>query len=295
MSDVGRRTHPIRRHIPSHPLTQRHNPAMLPDADPIALLEAFLTAHASTEAVPMIVFARGEELYHRLAIAPPAHPSWGRFLVALGQLAADHLDDGAAASRYFLQALQGVTQHGDHEAAVTAGYNQGVLQERRRRDAHALAAYKAAALSGFRCGAVNANTLRAATAAVRLRFAEDGTLGDCAPLAKQAWLGWLYLRIYQPDRIDSSLHEDCCRQIAAFLLPEDNPGLLMAAWRTWEPNAITLADGASWTDDTYACRVALCAAAAVAADEYLQDEGANPGAAYRLLGEATKRMAESFS
>jgi hypothetical protein len=265
---------------------------MLPDADPIALLEAFLTAHASKETVPMVVFTRGEELYHRLAGSPPAHPAWGRFLVALGQIAADHLDDGAAASRYFLQALQGVTQHGDYEAAVTAGYNQGVLQERRRRDAHALAAYKAAALSGFRCGAINANTLRAATAAVRLRFAEDGTLGDCAPLAKQAWLGWLYLRLHQPDRIDQALHEACARQLAAFLLPEDDPGLLMSAWREWAPREIMLSDGTTWTDDTTTCRIALCAAAAQAADEFLQDEGANPGAPYRLLSEAVRRMAE---
>ena len=265
---------------------------MLPDADPIALLEAFLLVHASTEAVPMVVFTRGEELYHRLASAPPAHPAWGRFLVALGQTAADHLDDGAAASRYFLQALQGVTQHGDHEAAVTAGYNQGVLQERRRRDAHALSAYKAAALAGFRCGAINANTLRAATAAVRLRFAEDGSLGECAPFAKQAWLGWLFLRQHQPDRIDPALHADCCRQLAAFLLPEDDPGLLMEAWRNWEPHSISLSDGSSWIDDTPHCRIALCEAAAIAADEFLHDEGANPGAPYRLLRDAARRMAE---
>jgi hypothetical protein len=263
------------------------NTAMLPTADPLALLEAFLTAHASREAVPMVLFTRGEELYLRLANNPPAHPSWGRFLVALGQLAADHLDDGAAASRYFLQALQGLAQHGDNEAAVTAGYNQGVLQERRRREAHALSAYRLAAQEGFRCGCITANTVRAATAAVRLRFAEDGQLGDCLPLAKQGWLGWLYLRTHQPEQIDDALHQDCCRLLAALLLPEDDPGLLMAAWHSWAPDHIVLPDHRTWND--HHCRSALALASAEAADLFLSDESENPGEPYRILLHALRR------
>ncbi len=266
---------------------------MLPDVEPTALLEAFLTAHAAQNAVPMVLFPRGEELYHRLCDAPPAHPAWGRFLVALGQLAANELDDTAAASRYFLQALQGVEHHGDHESAVTAGFNQGVLMERRRRDAHALAAYKAAAVSGFRCGSITANTIRSAIAAVRLRFAEDEQLGDCAELAKQAWLAWLYLRSSNPSMIDEELHADCCRQMAALLLPEDNPGLLMEAWRHWPPASILCDNGHEIKDTDVMCRDALFTAAAEAAELYLQDEGSYPGAPYLLLRDAARRSFES--
>jgi len=263
---------------------------MLPDADPIDLLSAFLAAHAKVEAVPAMLYVRGEELYQTLNAAPPAHPTWGRFLVALGQLAAETMDDSAAASRYFLQALQGVARHGDHEAAVTAGYNQGVLQERRRHLAHALAAYRAAASEGFRCGALTANTLRAASAAVRLRFAEDGDLGDLAPLAKQAWLGWLWLRLNDPGQLDATLVEELSRQLAALLLPEDDPGLLMAAWRAWSPTTLRLPDGGTWTDGDPACRDTLFAAAADAADAHLRDESSDPGAPYRLLRAAARRI-----
>lgn len=263
---------------------------MLPDADPLDLLNAFLLAHAKVEAVPAMLYVRGEELYQRLKDDPPAHPLWGRFLVAMGQLAAEAMDDSTAASRYFLHALQGVARHGDHEAAVTAGYNQGVLQERRRHLAHALAAYRAAAGEGFRCGAVNANTLRAATAAVRLRFAEDGDLGDIAPLAKQAWLGWLWLRQSDAAQLDDALVEELSRQLAALLLPEDDPGLLMAAWRSWAPASVPLPDGGTWTDADPRCRDALFAAAAEAADRHLTDESPDPGAPYRLLRAAARRI-----
>jgi hypothetical protein len=263
---------------------------MLPDANPLALLEAFLLAHAKVEAVPAMLYVRGEELYQRLKDAPPAHPLWGRFLVAMGQLAAEAMDDPAAASRYFLHALQGVAKHGDHEAAVTAGYNQGVLQEKRRHLAHALAAYKAAASEGFRCGAITANTLRSAAAAVRLRFAEDGDLGDTAPLAKQAWLGWLWLRRNDPAQLDAALTEELSRQLAALLLPEDDPGLLMAAWRGWAPASVPLTDGTTWEDASSACRDELFAAAAEAADRHLGDEASDPGAPYRLLRAAARRQ-----
>ena len=266
---------------------------MLPDAPSEDLLAAFLAAHAQGSAVPAALFTRGEELHHRLAAAPPASPSWGRFLVAMGQLAAEHLDDAPAASRYFLAALQGVAHHGDIEAAVTAGYDQGVLQERRGNPTHARAAYRAAAGEGLRLGAVAANTLRAGTAAVRLAFAEYGELGEFAPLLKRTWLGWLWLRRHDSAQLDAPLASELGRQLAAFLLPEDDPGELIHQWRAWPPGALTIRTPAgplTWTDGSPACRDELFAAAAAAADEHLRDEGADPGAPYRLLRAAAQRQ-----
>lgn len=261
---------------------------MLPDADPAQLLDAFLAAHAQG-GVATVLYARGEELHRRLAGAPPALPAWGRFLVAMGELAAERFDDPATASRYFLAALQGVHQHGDHEAAVTAGYDQGVLAERLGRGPQARAAYRAAAGEGFRVGCLTANTLRAAAAAVRLHFAEYGDLREVAALAKQGWLGWLWLRTADPAALDADLEHELGRQLAALLLPEDDPGLLAAAWRAWAPGALALPDGGRWRDDDPRCLDALFAAAAEAADRHLADEGPQPGAPYRLLRSALER------
>ena len=61
----------------------------LPAAEQAALLEAFLLVQAPRSALPVQLYARGEELYHRLAAAPPRLATWGRFLVALGTLAAN--------------------------------------------------------------------------------------------------------------------------------------------------------------------------------------------------------------
>ncbi len=262
----------------------------LPDADPAALLEAFLLVHAQRSALPVQLYARGEELYQRLAAEPPAIPAWGRFLVALGSLAANDLDDAGAASRYFLLCLQGAERHGDHEAAVTAGYNQGVLQERRRNPGQARAAYRAAAQEGFRLGAVTANTLRAATGAVRLYFAEHERLDRVhAILAKQAWLGWLWLRIARPDELDRELTRELGRQLCALLLPEEQPLELAGRWRTWPTDAIAV-PGGRFTDGTPATLRELFAVAAEAATEHLADEGPDPGAPYRTLWEAAGRM-----
>jgi hypothetical protein len=267
---------------------------MLPDAPPDQLLASFLTAHSQVGAVPAVLFARGEELYGRLAGDPPPIPAWGRFLVALGELAAERMDDAPAASRYFLAALQGVARHGDHEAAVTAGYNQGVLQERRQQLTHARAAYRAAASEGFRLGAVGANTLRAAVAAVRLFFAAYGEPGEAAPLAKQAWLGWLWLRRHDPRQLaDEALVAELGRQLCALLLPEDDPAALAAAWRAWPPHALRLPDGGAWPDHHPDCLDELFAAAAESADRHLADEGARAGDPYRLLRAAARRVGEA--
>jgi hypothetical protein len=255
---------------------------MLPDADPGALCEAFLRAHAQG-GVPTVLLARGEELLARLDADPPADPRWGRFLVALGQARAEAGDDEGA-SRVFLRALRDLPRHGDGEAAVTAGYNQGVLQERRGRAAMALAAYRTAAREGFRVGVVAANTVRCAVQAVELGFAEGGDLaeGDAA-LAKQAWMAWLLLDRTDPAQIDGPLRADLQRQLCALLLPED-PGRLAETWRTWPPH--TLGAGA---DDDGALIPDLFATAAEAADRYLADDGG--GAPYRLLAEAARRWA----
>ena len=253
---------------------------MLPDADPVALLNAFLTAHAAGHHAPVQLYAKGEELLERLRADPPRDPAWGRFLVALGQIAANHLDDAQAASRHFLLALTSVNHHGDHQAAVAAGYNQGVLQEARGSRMHARTAYAAAAKEGFRLGAVGAPTLAAATRAVRLWFEEHEMLNDeHATLAKQAWLGWLRLRIVNPAELSPELTDELGRQLCALLLPEDHPAALAGAWRAWPPHA--LAEG--WSDDLTACRRELFLAAAEAADRHLADEGPAPGAPYRLL------------
>ncbi len=263
----------------------------LPDADPHALLTAFLLVHAQHSAVPVQLYARGEELYQRLAAVPPAIPEWGRFLVALGSLAANELDDAAGASRYFLTCLHGAELHGDHEAAVTAGYNQGVLQERRHNPTHARAAYRAAASEGFRLRVVTAATIRAAAAAVRLWFAEYETLdAQHRTLAKQAWLGWLWLRITQPEQLDRELIRDLGRLLCALLLPEDDPTQLAADWRAWSPATLETANG-PWHDHQSACLAELFAAAAESAAEHLGDEGPDPAAPYRLLHAAAKRHA----
>jgi hypothetical protein len=261
----------------------------LPDAEPQALLDAFLAVHAQGSAVPAALLARGEELHRRFADDPPAIPAWGRFLVALGHLASETGDDPSAASRYFLAALKGVDRHGDVEAAVTAGYDQGVLLERDGRLAHARAAYRLAASEGFRLGAVVGNTLRSALGLVRLRFAEAEALdAEAVGYAKRAWLGWLWLRANAPEQLAADLASDLARSLAALLLPEDDPVELAPRWRAWPPSQIATASG-PWRDDDPRCLRELFTAAAEAADEHLADEGGEPGAPYRMLRAALER------
>ena len=263
---------------------------MSPEPAPGDLLAAFLQAHAQRPAVPAALFARGQELHRSLAGDPPRDGAWGRFLVAMGELAAEALDDPGAASRFFLAALQGAESHGDHQAAVTAGYNQGVLLERRGSHALALAAYRAAAGEGFRLGVLAASTLRAAGAAVRLQFAAQGELSDGA-LAKQAWLGWLWLRASDPGQLDAELDDLLGLQLCALLLPEDDPGALAARWRAWPPGRL-LTPAGWWQDGDPGCLELLFAAAAQAADRHLADEGGEPGAPYRLLLAAARRQGQ---
>ncbi len=182
------------------------------------------------------------------------------------------------------------SSHGDYQAAVTAGYNQGVLLERRGSAALALAAYRAAAGAGFRLGVLAANTLRAAGAAVRLHFSEHGALGDPA-LAKQAWCGWLWLRLHDPGQIDAELADLLGLQLCALLLPEDDPGALAERWRGWPPNRL-LTPAGWWEDGGPGCLAELFAAAAEAADRHLADEGGEPGAPYRLLLAAARRLGQ---
>jgi hypothetical protein len=150
-----------------------------------------------------------------------------------------------------------------------------------------MAAYRAAAREGFRLGVVAANTLRAAAAAVRLHFAEHGELADAA-LAKQAWFGWLYLRLNDPGQIDDALRDILGLQMCALLLPEDDPGTLAEHWRRWPPHRLLTPEG-WWEDGAPVCLEELFATAAEAADRHLVDEGAEPGAPYRMLQAASRR------
>jgi len=268
----------------------RHPPDPLPEtAGDLPLLSAFLAVHAQGAPVPAALYARGEALHRRLAERPPAGAEWGRFLVALGELAAEAMGDDAAASRHFLAALRSVAAHGDNAVAVAAGYNQGVLQERRGNPGQALAAYRAAAEQGFRLGAITAATLHAAIAAVRLGFAAHGRLDDgTARLLKQAWLGWCLLADRGSEPVPPALASELGRTLAAFLLPEDDPAALVPRWRRWPPHAIAVADAdGEWRDDDARCLRQLHACAVAAAGEHLADEGGDPAAAYRrLAGEA---------
>lgn len=257
----------------------------LPDATPQALLDAFLVVHASRPAAPAALYARGEVLLQRLSASPPAVPAWGRFLVAMGHLAADHLGDPESASRHFLTALRGAEHHGDHEAAVAAGHDQGVLQERRGALHLAAIAYRAAASEGFRLGVIAPATLAAAAGAVRLHFQASGELdAEHRRLLKLAWLAWLAPEtVAEPDTA-MELGRDLC----AFLLPEDDPSALAERWRNWPPHQLP-AGAVIWRDGDPACLVALYAAAAAAADIHLADEGGDPAGPYRLLHAAARR------
>ena len=257
---------------------------------PDAQLEAFLRVHAQESAVPTALYARGVQLLGRLAADPPATPAWGRFLVALGELAADHLHDDISASRHFLAALESVRAHGDGAVAVAAGYNQAVLHERRHDDARALIAYRTAAELGLDRDIIEPATLRAGEGAIRLAFAQQQHLrAEDRTLLKRVWLAWLWLRC-QTDRPRSAdLDSRLGRTLAAFLLPEDEPGRLAADWRAWSPASLTMLDGI-WRDDQPECLIALFAAAAEAATLHLADEGSDPGAPYRLLRDTSLRM-----
>ena len=253
-----------------------------PDADPLDLLDAFLRAHAQ-EGLPGVLALHGDALLRRYESAPPRDARWGRFLVALGQVLSEQGDDDRA-SRCFLMALRDAAALGDHETAVTAGYDQGVLQERRGRALLALAAYRTAAREGFRLGDASANLLRCALRAVELAYAEAGQLGDDdLRLAKQAWLLWLWIEGHARERLDEPLRSDAQRLLCALLLPED-PTDLAAAWRFLPPAALA-APAIDGNDPRVIA--GLFALAADAADRHLAGDGG--GDAYRHLAAAARR------
>jgi hypothetical protein len=244
-------------------------------------LDAFLAAHASTTALAAPLYAGGEAVWEQLRPAPPADPRWGRFLVAMGEVAAERLGDDAAAAVWFRRCLDAEPLHRDAEACIAAGHGQGVLWERAGDPARALPAYRAAAAEGFRLELVRPATLRAAAAAVRLAFARGQRLADAdLALAKQAWLGWTWLEVHEPAAVDPALAEELGRQLCAFLLPDD-PTRLAAAWRSLPPPAL-----GGWRGDDPRCLRALFTLAAGAADRFLAEEGGGDG--YRLLAGAVR-------
>jgi hypothetical protein len=251
----------------------------------IAQLDAFLAAHASTIALAPVLYARGEALWDQLRASPPDDARWGRFLAAMGEVAAERLGDDRAAAAWFRRCLDAEPAHRDAEACVAAGHGQAVLWERAGEALRALPAYRAAASEGLRCAAIAPVTVRAACSAVRLGFDRTGRLdeGD-ARLAKQAWLAWTWLAERRPDAL-ASVGDDPGRLLCALLLPEDDPAALAGRWRSWPPHAIDAPDGA-WRDGDRACLRGLFTLAAAAADRHLADEGPEPGAPYRLLAAA---------
>lgn len=256
----------------------------MPDA-----LDAFLAAHAARQSVHAVLYAGGEGLWAAHHADPPSDPRWGRFLVAMGEVAAERLHDDAAAARWFRRCLDAEARHRDAESCVVAGYGQGVLWERAGEVLRALPAYRAAAAEGFRCAVIAPATLRAAGAAVRLSFLRSERLADeDAALAKRMWLAWTWLHVHAPETVDPHLADDLCRQLCAFLLPEDDPARLAGVWRSWPPHEIKTPLG-GWSDGDARCLQALFTLAAGAADRFLADEGAEPGRPYRLLAEAAGR------
>ncbi len=246
-------------------------------------IEAFLRAHASDTAIATVLYAGGERLWEEHRLAPPADPRWGRFLVAMGEVAAERLGDAAAAARWFRRCLDAEAVHHDVEACVAAGHGQGVLWERAGDTGRALPAYRTAASEGFRCAVVTPVTLRAATAAVRLGFQRAETIArDDAVLAKQAWLGWTWLQRHDPASLDPALVEELARQMCAFLLPEDDPAGLAGRWRRWPPHVL-----GDWRDGDMRCLLTLFQLAAEAGDRFLSDEGG--GTPYRLLAAGLAR------
>lgn len=255
-------------------------------AEPGDALDAFLRVHAAREGVPSRLYAGGEALWQQLRGRPPADRRWGAFLAAMGETACERLGDDTSAAAWFRRCLEAEPVHRDPEACTVAGYGQGVLWERSGDASRALPAYRAAAGEGFRCASITPATLRAATAAVRVGFDCHGRLdpGDAA-LAKQAWLGWTWLAEASPAAIDDRTAEELGRILCAFLLPEDDPGLLAGAWRGWAPHHVATGSG-PWRDDDPRCLHRLFLAAAAAADRFLADEGPARGAPYRMLAAA---------
>ncbi|MBN8525106.1 MAG: hypothetical protein J0M02_07210 [Planctomycetes bacterium] len=247
-------------------------------------LDAFLAAHAQPRALPASLYAGGEALWQRLHRDPPRDARWGRFLVAMGETASERMHDDAAAAMWFRRCLDAEDVHRDAEACVAAGHGQAVLWERSGEAGRAEQAYRAAAEEGFRCAAAGTVVLRAACAAIRLEFARSESLSNPGfALAKRTWLAWTRLHVGSPGAVEGDLADQLGLQLCSFLLPEDDPTLLAAAWRQLAPHEL---DG--WRDASPACLRSLYELAAAAADRHLRDEGEAPGQPYRLLAAAVR-------
>lgn len=202
-----------------------------------ARLQAFLTVHAQGAPLPAALYAKGEVVWRDLRDQPPAGPDWGRFLVAMGQLAADHLHDERAAFSWFRSALEHTRHHGDAEVVCAATYDLAVLLERKGNLDQARSACRQAAQQAAGADTWSAATLRCIESLVRIGVEsgaepEAGDLG----LLKQAWAVWLGGDV---DGIDADLATRLRRTLAAFLVTDD-PTLLLERWLSWEPTGISI-------------------------------------------------------
>jgi hypothetical protein len=248
-----------------------------------AQLQAFLTVHARGAPLPAALYAKGETLWRELRETPPTSSDWGRFLVALGELAAEHLHDQRAAYGHFQAALASVAVHGDSEVGTAAAYNLGVLLERRQDFARARQAYAIAGASAARAGSWSTSTLRCAEGAARLAIHVDDALhADEAALLKQAWLAWFS----GVEGLDPDLDDRLLRTLAAVLLPEEDPATLFSVWRNWPPDRID----DDRRDDDPRCLLALARAAVRAAERHLCDEPGDAAGPYRVLCAALERQ-----
>lgn len=260
-------------------------------ADPLALLTAFLTVHAQGAPLPAALYAKGDALWQDLREHPPVSPLWGRFLVAMGELAINHLEDGRAAFGFFQSALLSVRDHGDAEVGATAGYNLAAMTERRGDSAKARTAYRETAHSASQAGSWCLAAIAASEAAARLAIERDDALvPEEAGLLKQAWMAWFS---GPPSGTGPALPADLTdrlqRSLAALLLPEDDPSLLAEHWCRWPPHTCHLGD-TTLHDHDPALITALYNQAILAAENYLHDEPSNSPAAYRLLQQAHQRL-----
>lgn len=255
----------------------------MPDAAPDALLTAFLTVHAQGAPLPAALYGKGEALWRDWREKPPHGPLWGRFLVALGELAAEHLHDERAAFGHFQAALARAQATGDAEVGAAAAFNLGVMAERKQDLTRARQIYREATSAVARHGddAWNAPALRCVDGLARLAIHLDDRLDPAeAALLKQAWLAWLSGGV---DGIDADLDDRLTRTLAALLLPEDDPTQLAARWRAWPPHAL-----GDHRDDSPTCLLALYDAAIRAAERHLSDEE-DAAAPYRALKAAALR------
>lgn len=249
---------------------------------PEAVLNAFLSVHAQGAPVPPALYAQGEAVWRDLRETPPPGPVWGRFLVAMGELAADHVHDARAAFTLLHAALERAQATADAEVGAAAAFNLGVLAERKQDLARARLIYREGAEAVARHGTWTAPALRCVERLVSVALHLEDRLSKAEQtLLKQAWLAWFA----GVDDVDAELDSRLLRTLAACLLPEDDPTALAERWRAWPPHALD----DQRRDDAPTCLLALYAAAIRAAEMHLSDEpfAAEP---YRALHAAALRQ-----